>query len=156
MLGGGIAGVVIMFLAKLVDVWGPSGDGWSYRGNGALVVPFELGPVVLAAGWTMLILHGRSHARWIVFGVAAALVELAIAAVSNVALVVGGSAVGGAVSLVAQPIMVLVIVVSPAVALFFPMSGVVRTRPAWSHFFSAMMLPVGLIVGLIIGGFLVS
>lgn len=153
LFAGAIAGVLITILTNFVSTSGPSADGWSFRGNGALVVPFGLGPVVLAAGWTMLVLHGRSHPRWIFLGTLVGLLELAILAVGIVALVVGGSAVGGAVSAFAQPLQVLVMVGSPAAAAFLRITSDVRTRPAWSHFLGALTLPVGLIVGLVIGGF---
>jgi hypothetical protein len=33
-LGGIVAGVVIVLLTNLLSAMGPSGDGWSFRGNG--------------------------------------------------------------------------------------------------------------------------
>jgi hypothetical protein len=152
-LAGAIAGFLIMSLANVLSTSGPAGDGWSFRGNGALIVPFGLGPVVLAAGWTMFVLHGRSHPRWIFLGTLAGLLELAILAIGIAALVVGGSAVGTAVSAFAQPIQVLVMVAIPVVAAVIQTSASVHTRPSWSHYLSALALPIGLLVGFVVGGF---
>jgi hypothetical protein len=66
-LGAGlVAGVVLEVITFLVARYGPSGGGgdgpaWSLRGNGALIIPFGLGPAVIAGGWTSLVLHYRSR-----------------------------------------------------------------------------------------------
>ena len=58
---GIIAGVGIWLLTTLLSRSTISGNGWSLAGNGALVVPFGLGPAVVAAGWTGIILRMRGH-----------------------------------------------------------------------------------------------
>ena len=153
LLAGTIAGVLIMLLASLVSTAGPSGDGWSFRGNGALIVPFGIAPAVLASGWTMLILHRRSHSRWILLGIVAGLLELAILAVSVVALVAGGSQTGASVSLFAQPLQLVIMVGSPVLAIVLPAPTHRRIRPSWWHLLAGVMLPLALIIGLVIGGF---
>ena len=55
-LGSGIA---IWLLTTLLSRSTISGNGWSLAGNGALIVPFGLGPAIVAAGWTAKI--GRAH-----------------------------------------------------------------------------------------------
>ena len=54
---GLLAGCLLAVLTSLVARSGPQGDGWSFRGNGALIVPFCLGPAVLAGAWAALALH---------------------------------------------------------------------------------------------------
>jgi hypothetical protein len=71
-IGGLIAGAGIMLIANQLSAVGPLGDGWSFRGDGSLVIPFGLRPVVIATGWTLLVLHDRSHPRWVVFAIVAA------------------------------------------------------------------------------------
>jgi hypothetical protein len=62
---------------------------WSFRGNGALVVPFGVGPAVLAGGWTALVLHGRTGVRWLWWSVATGLVGVAVVLASVAATVLG-------------------------------------------------------------------
>jgi hypothetical protein len=59
-----------VFLASLTNFLANSnigGSGWSLKGNGALFVPFGIGPAFLAMGWSGLVLHYRLAAsleRW--------------------------------------------------------------------------------------------
>jgi hypothetical protein len=71
---GLLAGVLLDVATFLVARYGPQADGWSFRGNGALSVPFGLGPAILAGFWAALVFRFRGFARWLVLGVAAALV----------------------------------------------------------------------------------
>jgi len=153
LIGGSVAGVLIQLLSNVIATVGPSGDGWSFRGNGALIIPFGVGPAVLAAGWTMLILQGRSNPRWVLLGVAAGLLELAILAVGVVALVVGGSEVGASASAIAQPLQLLVMVGAPVVVALLPRPVSLRRRMTLWHFFAAAILPLAVVAGLVIGGF---
>ena len=83
-LGAGLlAGIALDVLTVLVARYGPSGSGWSFLGNGALVVPFGLGPAVLAGAWTALVVHDRSAARWLPWGVAAGLVSAILVLASS-------------------------------------------------------------------------
>jgi hypothetical protein len=52
---GIIAGVFLDVAAFLVARYGPQADGWSFRGNGALAIPFGLGPALLAGFWAGLV-----------------------------------------------------------------------------------------------------
>lgn len=141
---GLVGGALLDVLAGLAAQAGPSGDGWSLRGNGALVVPFGLGPAVLGGGWTALALHARRRSSWAVAGVAAGLVgvALALAQVAYLALFgQSGSGLFGAVSLIALAVWVLA---APAAAALGARGG--RDRPGW-HLVAAAALPLGLIVG---------
>jgi hypothetical protein len=59
--GGVLVGVGLEVLTWWLAAYGPQGDGWSLRGNGALVVPFGLGPAVLVGGWIAFALHARTE-----------------------------------------------------------------------------------------------
>src|SRR5438270_10327855 len=54
---GILAGILLWLLTTVVSRANVSGDGWSLAGNGALIVPFGLGPAVVAGGWTAVILR---------------------------------------------------------------------------------------------------
>jgi hypothetical protein len=81
-------GIALDLLTFLVARYGLSGGDeapWSFRGNGALIVPFGLGPTVLAGVWTAVLLNGREGVRWltwslVVFGVGAAFMLLSVVA----------------------------------------------------------------------------
>src|SRR4051795_12573993 len=73
-----VAGALISVLAFVVARYGPAGDGWSFRGNGALAV-YTLVPVVLTAAWTALVLRARSVRSWLTLGLGAGTVALLIA-----------------------------------------------------------------------------
>ena len=64
-------GIALDVLTFVVARYGPSGGDvpWSFRGNGALIVPLGLGPAILAGGWTAVLLHGRRGVRWLTWGV---------------------------------------------------------------------------------------
>ncbi|HEU5315676.1 MAG TPA: hypothetical protein VFX49_06165 [Chloroflexota bacterium] len=103
---GLLAGASLELVAWLVARHGPAGDSWSFRGNGALVVPLGLGPAMLAAAWTTLVLRARAHPRWWVWGSAAALVGAALVAASVAALVLFGRAAQGLSDALTVPILV--------------------------------------------------
>src|SRR2546423_14712619 len=65
------SGIGIWLLTTLLSRTTISGNGWSLAGNGALIIPFGLGPAIVAAGWTAIILPIRGHPRWLQFGAAA-------------------------------------------------------------------------------------
>jgi hypothetical protein len=61
LLAGGLLDVITFFVAR----YGPESGHWSFRGNGALAVPFGLGPVMLAAGWGALVWRCRGFQTWL-------------------------------------------------------------------------------------------
>src|SRR5437867_2950719 len=89
-LFGAVAGVALWLLTTVLSRSTISGNGWSLSGNGALIVPFGLGPAVVAAGWTAIILRMRGHPRWLQVGLASGLVGLALVAGSILSLVAFG------------------------------------------------------------------
>src|SRR6184192_4796035 len=72
------SGVALWLLTTLLSRTTISGNGWSLAGNGALIIPFGLGPATVAAGWTAIILRMRGHPRWLQFGVASGLIALVL------------------------------------------------------------------------------
>jgi len=86
------AGVLLDVATFLVARYGPQADSWSFRGNGALAVPFGLGPAILTGVWVALVLRDRGFARWRDMGLWAGLIGVAFLLVSVLVLVLFGSA----------------------------------------------------------------
>src|SRR5207249_7301842 len=84
------SGVALWLLTTVLSRSTISGNGWSLSGNGALIVPFGLGPAVVAAGWTAIILRMRGHPRWLQLGLASGLVGVGLVAGSILSLVAFG------------------------------------------------------------------
>src|SRR2546428_3660057 len=84
---GLLAGVLLDVGTFLVARYGPEADGWSFRGNGALSIPFGLGPAILAGFWAGLVFRFRGFGRWLALGLVAALVGTALLLISVVVLV---------------------------------------------------------------------
>src|SRR4030088_1717467 len=91
-LVGVIAGVLLWILTILVGRWGFSGNGWALSGNRALIIPFGVGPAVVAGGWAAIILRMRGHRRWLQLGIASGLVGLALTAGSVLSIIAFGPA----------------------------------------------------------------
>jgi hypothetical protein len=72
---GLLAGAAISVFAFLLARYGPAGDGWSFKGNGALAT-YTLIPVVLAGGWTALVLRARAIPNWLSLGIGAGVIGL--------------------------------------------------------------------------------
>src|SRR5207249_10786818 len=72
------SGVALWLLTTLLSRSTISGNGWSLAGNGALIIPFGLGPALVAAGWMAIILRMRGHPRWLQLGFATGLIALAL------------------------------------------------------------------------------
>src|SRR4051794_18230538 len=90
-----LAGFVLDVLTFILARSGPQdadGAPWSFRGNGALIVPFGLGPAVLAGAWTALALRARGVVHWLAGGVIAAAAGAILVAVSILLPVFFGSA----------------------------------------------------------------
>src|SRR5438046_4011504 len=81
------SGIGIWLLTTLLSRTTISGNGWSLAGNGALIIPFGLGPAIVAAGWTAIILRMRDHPRWLQFGLASGLIAVVLVAGAMISLV---------------------------------------------------------------------
>jgi hypothetical protein len=142
------AGFLLGILTSLVASHGPAGESWSLRGNGALVVPFGLGPALLAGGWTAIVGHYRSLRRWALLGGAAVLVGVALTAASLLALVVGGAAGAGA-SVVLSLLAVIWMLAAPLlVTALIPTGRQNDTGGLGPHIQAALALPVLVFAGL--------
>ena len=88
---GLVAGAGLDILTYEMARAGPSGDAWSFRGNGALVVPLGLGPALLAGGWTAVVLSLRGALAWRGLAVLAGSVGALLTAASVLVLVLFGN-----------------------------------------------------------------
>src|ERR1700687_1874834 len=95
---GALAGILLDVATFLVARYGPEADSWSFRGNGALAVPFGAGPAILAGGWTALAFRNRGFARWLLFGFSRRLVSDGFVLLGVLVLVLFGSDTGAAAS----------------------------------------------------------
>src|SRR5207245_9242722 len=89
-LVGALTGVGLWALTTIVSRGHLTGNGWSLSGNGALIIPFGLGPTIVAGGWAAIILRMRGHPRWLQLGIGSGLVGLALVAASLLSLIVFG------------------------------------------------------------------
>ena len=148
-----VAGALISVLAFVVARYGPAGDGWSFRGNGALAV-YTLLPVLLVAGWTAIVLRARSVRSWVTLGIGAGLVGLLLA-VADALLIplfgTGADATFGAVLLIA---IVVWMVVAPALATRIPAAGS-AFYSIGSNVAAGVIWLVALLVGLVAVGYLI-
>ncbi len=76
--GALVLGGLVSLAAWYVARYGPVGDGWSFRGNGAISVYFAI-PAVLTTGWTTLAAHGAKRPHALLLGIASGAVCLFLA-----------------------------------------------------------------------------
>jgi hypothetical protein len=119
---GLLSGAAVALFAFLVARYGPSADGWSFRGNGALAV-YTLVPVLLAGGWTAIVLRARSHPSWLGLGLGAGLVALVIALADAALLPLFGSGADVALGAVLLVALALWTFVAPILAALVPKAG---------------------------------
>ena len=150
-LGSGLfAGIALDIVTFLVARYGPQGDSWSFRGNGALIVPVGLGPAVLAGVWTALVLHYRSSPRWLMVSVGAGLVG-ALFVVASIAVILFGTA-GLRLSNSFIISNLAWMVVAPVLAAVLPVAGRSHERTLRIlvvHVAPAVLFPVALAGGLL-------
>jgi hypothetical protein len=143
-------GVALGLLTSLLAASGPGGEGWSLRGNGALIVPFGLAPALVAAGWAGVVAHLRSLPNWPVYGFLAGLVGVGLSAASLLSVVAGGSG-GTAVAAVATLLVPLWTLAAPLVVSMLPSRGGARERGgAGAHVLAAIALPVAMVAGFVL------
>ena len=146
-LGSGlVAGFLLGLLAFVVARYGFQGDGWSLRGNGALIVPFGLGPSLLTGGWTALVLHARLHPRWLRLGTAAGVFSACLVGAN-----VGLLALGPAAAEVSQALLLanlVLIILAPLVAGFARRRSRVSASSWATHILAAVAYAAGIVGGL--------
>jgi hypothetical protein len=110
-----LAGAAISVAAFLVARYGPSGDSWSFKGNGAISV-YTAFPAVIAGGWTALVLHARGRPGWLALGVAAGVAGLVMGLIGAAALPLFGIQGDAIVTPIALIALLLWVIVAPALA----------------------------------------
>src|SRR5438876_9638832 len=147
---GLLAGVSLWLLTTLLSRSTISGNGWSLSGNGALIIPFGLGPTVVAGGWAAIILRMRGHPRWLQLGIGSALVGLALVCASILSLIAFGPAhreQGTTASLFFGFLLYGWLVASAVVAALIPAPDPDRDAPPLWSIAAIALLPVTLIAG---------
>ncbi len=147
---GAIAGLLLWILTIVLSRSNISGNGWALTGSGALIIPFGLGPAVVAGGWAAIILRMRRHLRWLQLGIGSGLVGLALMAGSFLSLIAfgpGGRDAGATASLFFGFLLYGWLLGSAIVAAMIPAPDPERHRaPFWS-IAAILLLPVTLIAG---------
>ena len=146
--GGALVGLFAFLLAR----YGPSGDTWSFRGNGALAA-YTVAPALLAGGWTALVARLKGRRDWTQLGLGATLIGLALAVVDAVLLSVGGSSV--VLSAIGAVLLLAVLawsLLAPALTWALARPGT-APRLGGGYFAAALGLWIGgLIAGLLVLG----
>ena len=147
---GLIAGLCLWILTIAVSRAHLSGNGWSLSGNGVLIVPFGIGPAIVAGGWAAVILRMRGHPRWVPLGIGSALVGLALVAASLLSLAAfgpGGRDAGAAASLFFGFVLYGWLLGSAVVAALIPAPDPDRRGPPFWSIAAIALLPITLIAG---------
>ena len=155
---GLLAGLVLDVLTFLVARFGPQGsDGapWSFRGNGALIVPFGLGPALIAATWSALLLNARGAARWRAWSLMVGTVGILIVLMSAMVLVLFGSAGQTAsnwLSILPLPWMLL----APTLAIVLPVQRTSGRHKSFACLLAALLFLASLVAGFFGVGLVIS
>ena len=120
-LGAGLSGATLVMAAA-----GPTGDAWSFRGNGALVVPIGFGAAVLTGGWLAVFLCARGVRAWMPL-TAAGTVAAALPSMLSILLLV----IFGRAAQAVSDLMTLPALAGPVLALVFGVTA--ELRPARSR-----------------------
>src|SRR6266853_873918 len=149
-LFGLVAGLCLWGLTIAVSRGHLSGDGSSLSGNGALIVPFGIGPALVAGGWAAVILRMRAHPRWLVLGIGSALIGFALAGAGLLSLVVFGPQgrdAGSTGSLFFGFLLYGWLLGSAIVAALIPAPDPDRRGPPLWSIAALILLPITLIAG---------
>jgi hypothetical protein len=147
---GALAGVLLWILTIGLSRSNISGNGWALTGNGALIIPFGLGPAVVAGGWAAILLRMRGHPRWLQLGIGSGLVGLALTAGSFLSLIAfgpGGRDAGATASLFFGFLLYGWLLASAIVAAMIPAPDPERHGPPFWSIAAILLLPVTLIAG---------
>ena len=153
-LAGALAGLLLWLLTFVLTRSRISGDGWSLSGNGALIIPFGVGPAVVAGGWAAIILRMRGHPRWLRLGIASILVGLALTAGSLLSLIAFGPRArdaGATASLFFGFLLYGWLLASAIVAAMIPAPDPERGGPPFWSIAAILLLPVTLMAGCSVG-----
>lgn len=149
-LVGLLCGFALWILTAVLSRAHLSGDGWSLSGNGALIIPFGVGPAVVAGAWTAIILRMRAHPRWPQLGIASALIGLALVAGSLLSLIAFGPAardVGATASLFFGFLLYGWLLAGPIIAALVRAPDPPRPGPPLWSMAAILLMPLTLIAG---------
>jgi hypothetical protein len=149
-LAGVFAGALLWILTAAVGRTHLSGSGWSLSGNGVLIIPFGIGPAVVAGGWAAIILRMRGHPRWLQLGIASGVVGLGLVSASLLSLIVFGPAhrdAGATASLFFGFLLYGWLLASAVTAALIPAPDPDRRGPPLWSIAAIALLPVTLIAG---------
>ena len=147
---GLVAGVLLWVLTIGLSRSNISGNGWALSGNSALIIPFGLGPAVVAGGWTAIVLRMRGHPRWLQLGIASSLVGLALTSGILLSLIVFGPAgrdAGATASLFFGFLLYAWLLASVIVAAMIRAPDPKRSGPPFWSIAAILLLPVTLVAG---------
>src|SRR5205807_3501055 len=147
---GIVAGVLLWVLTIVLSRSQLSGNGWSLSGNGALIVPFGLGPALVAGGWAGTILRMRGHLRWLLLGIGSGLIGLVLTAASLLSIIVFGPKsreAGAAASLFFGFVLYGWLLGSTIVAALIPAPDPERRGPPLWSIAALLLLPITLVAG---------
>jgi hypothetical protein len=147
---GVIAGVLLWMVTIVLSRSRLSGNGWALSGNGALIIPFGIGPAVVAGGWAAIILRMRGHPRWSQLGIGSGLIGLALTAGSLLSLIAFGPAgrdAGATASLFFGFLLYGWLLASAIVAAMIRAPDPARQGPPFWSIAAIVLLPVTLIAG---------
>ena len=148
--GGLLMGLLLWLLSFAISHAHITGNGWSLTGNGILIIPFGLGPAIVAAVWAAVILRMRGHSRWIQLGLVSGLMGLVLLACSFLSLVAFGAGnrdAGATGSLFFGFLLYGWILASAITAGLLPAPDPPRAGPPWWSIAAMLLMPVTLIAG---------
>ena len=147
---GLLTGLFLWVVTLLVSRSQIHGHGWSLAGNGALIVPFGVGPALVAAGWAAIILRLRGHPRWLLWGGISGLVGLFFVACSLLSLVLFGAGqrdAGATGSIFFGFLLYGWLIASAIAAAMIPAPDPARKGPPFWSIVAFLLVPVSLIAG---------
>lgn len=119
-------------------------------GNAALVIPFGLGPAVVAGAWSAIVLRMRDHPRWLQLGALSGVFGLGLVAASFLSLILFGPAardLGATAAILFGFLLYGWLLGGPVVAsLVDAPDSPRRSPPIWS-ILGMLLLPLSLIAG---------
>ncbi|HET6316658.1 MAG TPA: hypothetical protein VFG86_09380 [Chloroflexota bacterium] len=140
------AGVLLDVLTFVVARYGPAGgtsEPWSFKGNGALIVPLGVGPAILAGAWSALVLHARQAPHWLHWGVTAGVIGVLLVTASAAMVALEAPRLSDLLILASW----LWVPIATALAGLIPLPPSERARRWWLHLLAAAVFPIALTAG---------
>jgi hypothetical protein len=147
-VGGLVVGALISVAAFYLARYGPSGDSWSFRGNGALVA-YGLLPAVLTAGWTAMVLHRRSSPAWLGVALGAGLISLLLLAIDAALLPLFGIGADRVIGRILIYALLAWAVLAPILASRIGIGRHEISQPANAYLAAGVLWPITLLIGLL-------